>query len=245
MMTEESMIEAMKLYLRYVGPFVFGPSLLAGQAEKQINNGTVTFLCGDKPFGVTCNHCIEGYRTARENCVDTILKIGNLNLTDIDNRLIDYDASLDIATFNMTFDEIKAVHPTKSFLDFSSPYMPRQDTALSIIGFPGQLVFEKTSTLVEAQTFYVLEYLSDDTLSSTSFIVLFSKDTWKVFINKSRLTISEIDSFGGLSGAPIFYQDILTPKFAGIIFESMESISHGVRARYSNVIQKDGRLNRP
>lgn len=243
-MNEESGIEAMKLYLKYVGAFVFGPRLLAGQAVKQVNNGTVTFLLGDIPFGVTCAHCIDGFRTARQEHSDTILRVGNLNLDDIDDRLIDFDSRLDLATFRMTPDEIHNVHPAKCFFNFTEYYTPRINTALSIVGFPGQLVFERGSNLVEVQTFYLLEYLSDDSLSATSFMLVFAKDNWQTFLNNTRLTIAEIDSFGGLSGCPIFYQDVLSPKFAGIVFESIESIANGVRVRYSNTIQQNGMLNK-
>ena len=95
--------------LKYIIPFVFGHG--PDPDNYAFNSGTATLVdLGSGPLALTCEHVATPFREFREANKDKInaqLYIGGA--TGIDRKVIDWDKGLDIATLQLTEDELNKI----------------------------------------------------------------------------------------------------------------------------------------
>lgn len=115
---------------------------IEGRFERRINNGTMFFLnTGTACFGVSAAHVIldkGGYRDVKKNALQYTCKVGDMHF-DPDERLIDIDEKIDIATFKITREEINKIgcHVFTSHQPQWPPEPPEEDKAIMFAGYPG------------------------------------------------------------------------------------------------------------
>ena len=91
----------------------------------KIRNGSAFFVTADRTFMVTADHVFAAYLEARSRFGDfTRCQLGNLPFVPED-RLIARSASLDIATFAISSEEIKKTADSKFAMSFN-PMNPEE-----------------------------------------------------------------------------------------------------------------------
>lgn len=104
-----------------------------------VNNGSAFFLdTGDRLFGVTAAHVIDGYVAEKARSHRTVCQLGNLQI-DPEERLIskgDRDI-VDIATFRVSRDEVARLGKQAVLAAPWPPAVPAPGHAVFIAGFPG------------------------------------------------------------------------------------------------------------
>lgn len=243
--TPNSAQPALRLYQRYIAPFVYGP-LPPYDQNTVINNGTISFAEGKETFGITCAHCIDGFNTRFRTEPNIFLRFGDLIVTDLESRIIDKNDKMDLCTIKLDQEQLNRIGGERSFLYLSNQPNLQSGTSLCIIGFPGQLVKPIRENKLEAGIFCLFELIRYGNLSNTSFIIELKKDEWKLGVNQSGIDLNTFQDFGGLSGCPVFFQNELAPVLVGVIFESYPIKENGklylnARARY-NCVNENGRI---
>jgi hypothetical protein len=72
-----------------------------------VRNGSIFFIdCGEGCIGVTAAHVVEGYRQDVAEHPAIICQIGHDLIVNLDERLIDVDHRIDIATLRISADEV-------------------------------------------------------------------------------------------------------------------------------------------
>lgn len=243
--TPHSARPALNLYQRYITPFAYGP-LPPYDQDTIINNGTISFVEGKETFGITCAHCIDGFIKRCNTEANIFLRFGDLIVSDLESRIIDKDDDMDLCTIRLDKEELNRIGGERNFLNLSKKPKLQSGTSLCIIGFPGKLVKPISENKLEAGIFCLFELIRDGNLSNTSFIIELKKDEWKLGINQSGIDLKRFKDFGGLSGCPVFFQDVLVPVLVGVVFESYPIEENGkiylsARARY-NCVDENGRI---
>lgn len=106
-----------------------------GYGGLKARNGTAFFVSGDRTFLVTADHVFTGYLEAREKFgAVTRCRIGNIAFNP-EQRLIARSLSLDIATFEISPEEIKRTHSHRWAMTFD-PMVPERGKGVLFAGFP-------------------------------------------------------------------------------------------------------------
>jgi hypothetical protein len=109
---------------------------------QSVSNGSVFFLrFRDKLFAVTAAHVYEGYLADKKKAPRHIVcHIGNV-LFDPEKRLVGLGSSktIDIATFLLTWDELRAIGKQSVVGAPWPPPVPKAGQAVFLSGFPGVL----------------------------------------------------------------------------------------------------------
>ena len=241
---------AAQLYRRYIAPFVFGPLPPYNLNSPELHHGSVFFMESKKArFGVTCAHCVDGFRTEYKSKPNIFLMIGDKIVFDFEERLIDYDKDLDLCTFRISKEEISEVNKESSFLDWTpQPTIP-EGASVAIIGFPAHIVRPQDQNTLSIGSLCIFELLREGNSSYTGMIIEFEMGEWVHAVNQSQFKIDDVEHFGGLSGCPVLFWANLRPVLAGIVFESPisnagEKLAYQyVKARY-NLIDENGKIQR-
>jgi len=218
-------------------------------------NGSAFFLdAGEGPFGVTAAHVIEDYKKCRKKGQVEEVKLSNIPF-DIENknRIIAIDNNIDLATFEITSEEIQSIGTiviTGSNRSWP-PTPPQQDRGIFLAGFPS---IETTSHSVPDFGFGA--HSINGTANSIS-----EKD---ISIQIKREELIDIlgyglpkknYNFGGMSGGPVLALidgTIQSWVFAGVVYEGPNpspdrdnSISDFeiIRARRAHFILPNGQLD--
>lgn len=212
-------------------PLLFAKAAFFGQRPSpkrttEIRNGTITLVeIGNRSYGITCHHVIEGYKQYREQHDDVIFNIGHVELDPV-NQLVDSDPKIDIALIELTNDQIiqltsegeigSQVHKPAKW----PPGKPQKDEYVIFGGFPGSLrVVETFNEIV----FYSWSSGGSriDAGGDTRFITAFERDYWiSSFGEKHNL---ELKDLGGMSGGPAFIKRDLHFEFVGILTDYEEN----------------------
>jgi len=105
------------------------------QGGLNVRNGTAFFVSGGQTFLVTADHVFAGYLNSRQKFgTVTRCQLGNA-VFDPEQRLIARSTTLDIATFEISLDEIKRTQSAKWAMSFD-PLVPQKGRGVVIAGFP-------------------------------------------------------------------------------------------------------------
>jgi hypothetical protein len=219
-------------------------------------NGTAFFLqTRDALFGVTAAHVIEGWRKHCEQHGKTTIRLGGRESTSVpfdwDERCVDINPDMDIATFMVSSDEIKQISVTPySGLQPWPPGLPNKCQGVTYAGFPGHITRQLSTEEVQ---FGVV--CGGGLVSSVSPLYVSSqmeRDYLEPTLGEG--IPPENYDYGGLSGGPMLYDvlrgGILVNALAGVIrlgknTDPNESIPGFVlfRARPAMYVRSDGFLD--
>jgi hypothetical protein len=211
-----------------------------GAASPVFNNGSIFFLnCGYGPFAVTADHVYAGYLKRRHDEPGLVSQIGRLAFP-LDERLIDRDESLDVATFHITEGEIERTTTWLHRPERWPPLPPEQGRGVFFTGFTREareqddtsVTFGGVSLLVTATV------VGEDTIKCQfdreSFVDMGSG------IPPTRLALE------GTSGAPLWTlvdKPVVGWRLAGVVIQYNPPYEILV-ARRADCIRADGRLLR-
>lgn len=135
----------LKLAISFCAP-IFWATVKHGKLRSR--NGTAFFVnTGERLFGVTACHVIDGWKQCAAEERPGPLRLGGMGtsiLLDWNQRVIDMDAAIDIATFHVTGSEVKTIG--KTVLTGAQkkwpPGKPPVNCGLYYAGFPGVATIE-------------------------------------------------------------------------------------------------------
>ncbi len=214
-------------------------------SQSIIHNGTIFFLnTGERLFAVTANHVYQAF--LNDQCIDPsiICKVGNLTF-DLNERLIDCDHDIDIATFRIDATEVQKIGKTTltSYQDFWPPMPPSQGKGVFFCGFPencreGRTTKDCVFGIYAANT--VATEISGDVITCE-----FDRDKW-VAHPKAPFPDPGFN-MSGVSGAPLLAlieMPILVWTLAGIIYQAPKNLGDMILVRRANRILANGFIQR-
>ena len=201
----------------YVSVLFWGtpPSL---STEAIINHGSIFFLeCGGPPLAVTAAHVYENYWSRKQNNSNLVCQIDNLPF-DPENRLIDRDHGLDIATFRIEEQEITRLGKWVHKVDQSEwpPSPPQPGQGVFFAGFPSRTILDSQSVEYDIHSALLIATVVND----RNIICQFERDEWVDILGKGLPPKN--NWLGGLSGAPLWTlqeKPIVKWSLGGIISE--------------------------
>lgn len=235
--------ELHRIAASYTSPIFWGqPS--SSDTPEIASSGSMFFLqCGERPFAVTANHVYQGYWLRKEREPDLICQVGNISFVP-EERLIDRDATLDIATFRLEEREVqidsKQIHKPRA--SEWPPRPPQKGRGVFFAGFPGvcrqriggnRVRFGCYAALLTATTVddeKIVCHLEREGMADDFGTGLPPQQQW----------------LGGLSGAPLWtlvQGDIVYWRLGGIIVEYNREFEL-ICARRFDRITPDGTLVR-
>ena len=237
--------ELLRTTARYVAPIFW---VVDSSGEPTItSNGTVFFLdTGVQTLAVTANHVYEDYCRAKNNG-GARCQILNLDFDPI-SRLIDQSAAYDIATFQITPEEIQIVDPdsgtTKIPLAGWPPCVPDVGRGIMFAGYPG---IERIEFGAREMGFGVYTAVATATAVSPRNITCQIDHSELIDTLGLGLPPPGYDP-GGMSGGPILTiierQNFVSWRLGAVIYEASPDMGIIVAAR-AEVIQPDGRITPP
>ena len=235
-----------KTAMDYVSPLFWG---VPEKNEKSIfHNGSAFALnCGSGPFIVTAAHVYEGYLQDKVEHDDMVCQLGNLSF-NLEDRLIDCHDSkiLDIATFEISEDELKALN--KNVLTGSNNNWPPRraivDEGVFFAGFPG---IERIETDIQECNFGL--YASLTPVSSVS-----ERHVGCAFEREEMIDVlgygipKEGYDIGGISGCPMLVLEesdsgVFSWFLGGVIYNASTELGEIIFAHHADYIMPDGKLN--
>ena len=204
-------------------------------------NGSIFFLRpNDISFAVTANHVYQKYITDKKSYTNIFCQIGDI-LFPLEERLIDINEELDIATFRITSDEIRKIN--KIELSMWPPSLPDIGKGVLFAGFPGHERFELSSHEVSFGIYAALGTAT--TVSERNITCQFKRKDW-VEITEFALPPKGY-SLNGLSGAPLFTvierDGLWLWALGGVIYEFSPNIEIIMASRADNILA-DGSLKK-
>ncbi len=245
----------LKLTISFCAP-IFWATLREGKLR--CRNGTAFFLnTGEKLFGVTACHVIDGWKRCPAEDRPGPLRLGGMGtsvLLNWDQRVIDADASIDIATFNVDDSEVKSVG--KTILTGAQkkwpPGTPPVSCGVYYAGFPGVGTIEMSPDMV-----------SFGAMGGGGIATSVSEKDVSSQIEREYLTSyfgegvpPENYDFRGLSGGPmlaVVESALRSWALVGVVYQGPNtSLDENeaipglevIRARRSHFILPDGKLDR-
>jgi hypothetical protein len=127
----------------YAAPIYWGVNQY--DANSTLNNGTCFAVkISGKIIGITADHVLygnkESYFSQKDKNPEMKLSICNLHIKDMESRIIDHDRGLDIATFNLTEDEVKQIgfRVYECAAEKWPPPPPQKGKGIVFMGFPSE-----------------------------------------------------------------------------------------------------------
>jgi len=223
----------------------------------EVRNATVFFLdAGNGPFGVTADHVIKGYE--QDRCMNRVVacQIGHDLPFEIDgrHRILGSHAGIDIATFQISADEIRSLCRTvlSGQQPTWPPLPPQQDRGVLFAGFPSTHTKWLSSydlSFGVAPGIGIATSVSDRDISSQ-----IERENLIDLMGKG--IPPENFDFGGMSGGPMLtiveHNGLRSYRLAGVIYQGpnpscdeTEAIPglEIIRARRADFILPDGQLD--
>lgn len=182
-------------YIWFVEKMLFGRS--------RIRNGSIFFIgCGERLFAVTAAHVLDGYLAAKRKSSSTLCRIENLEF-DAESRLISRGTAIDLATFEFSYDELRALSPQKQAIMIDPnawpPPHPFSGQGAIVSGFPGVL---RLWTAWRDISFGLYSgHLRINNASDRSITCPFEREYWIDTMGRG-LPLKGLD-LGGISGGPL------------------------------------------
>jgi hypothetical protein len=230
----------------HVTYFWFVEKMLFGRSR--IRNGSVFFLgIGEHLFAVTAAHVLDGYLAAKRKSPRTICRIGNLEF-DPESRLISRGTStdIDIATFEVGYDELWALSPMKQAIQVDRsewpPPHPFSGQGAIVCGFPGSL---RLWTAWRDVNFGLYSgHLRINNASDRSITCPFEREYW-IDSMGNGLPPRELD-LGGISGGPLLMpmeaDGSWSLQLAGVISEAPSAGFETIVSVPAHFIASDGTI---
>jgi hypothetical protein len=164
----------------------------------KIRNGSAFFVTADCTFMVTADHVFAAYLEARSRFGDfTRCQLGNLAFVPED-RLIARSASLDIATFAISPEEIRKTAESKFAMSFN-PMNPEEGKGVFFAGFPGLARRQLSEREIEGGIFTALTVA--DNVGKRVISGHFNRE--RQVDKPGRPSAPEGYDIGGVSGGPL------------------------------------------
>jgi hypothetical protein len=219
-----------------------------------VRNGSIFFLdCGEGCFGVTAAHVVEGYRQDAAAHPSLICQIGHDLIINVEDRLIDIDPQIDIATVRISTDEVarlgKIVYAGAG--KAWPPKPPTKDRGIIFAGFPGR---ERLFPTPRAIVFGVFS-LGGIASSVSERDVCYQIERSELIDILGKGIMPEDYDMGGVSGGPMLtiveQNGLRLTRLAGVVYcgpdvGSLHKIDGFdlVRARRADFLLPDGSLDR-
>jgi hypothetical protein len=245
----------LKLVISFSAP-IFWATMKGGQLRAR--NGTAFFLnTGERLFGVTACHVIDGWKQCPAEERPGPLRLAGMGTSvrlDWDQRVIDMDAAIDIATFHVTESEVKTIG--KTVLTGAQknwpPGKPPINCGIYFAGFPGVSTIELS-----------VDKVSFGAMAGGGIATSVSEKDVSSQIEREYLMSyfgegvpPENYNFGGLSGGPmlaVVESALRSWALVGVVYQGPNtSVDTNqaipglevIRARRPYFILPDGRLDR-
>lgn len=199
---------------------------------------------GDRVFAVTAAHVYEAYlRDKRISPRSIVCQLGNVTFRPEERiRSSDSSPACDIATFDVTRNEISRTGKQAVLTSPWPPPTPVVNQAAFLVGFPGTLRFWLSR---KAMTFGLYNGLGPITaLSDTTIKCAFEREFW-VAAAGDRLPLPGQD-LGGMSGGPVLLpleaDGAWHLTLAGVISRAV--FNEVVYATRAHIILPDGMIDR-
>lgn len=236
----KQMAEAVSLH---VAPIFWGHRVSdCTTSEAQINNGNIFFIeCGGPPLAITADHVYEGYLERKESEPDLICQIWNLPFIP-EERLIERNSQLDIATFQITESELdtmnKKIHHTPQW----PPSPPEISKGVFLIGYPGHKK-RRSENSIGWENFFLL--LTADRIDDEKITCQIIREDWgNPFDGSEFQDLPPNQNLRSLSGTPLWTlveNPIISWRLAGIV----QQLNEGYEILYAirpNRIKLNGKL---
>jgi len=226
----------------------------------RVRNGTAFAMsAGERVFGVAASHVLEGWRNDRERHNVVALQLGNLTFDpEGQHAIIAAHAGIDLATFQITREEVQNTGPRRMVLEgYQSewpPVPPEEGRGIYFAGFPGR----ETVWLSRSEISFGAAYAGGVASSVSEWDVssLVDRD-WIMAVEDGPPMLPENYNFQGLSGGPMLtvieYRGLLrTWALGGVIYQGPNTDSDPARAipglevikaRRAHFILPDGSLD--
>lgn len=267
---EESFIKIGEVQIEFLKN-ITAPILWYDQSKdsgQNFPNGTVTFLKrGENLFAVSCGHIYKAYLKAKQEVGENFVsKILNLPF-NFKERLVGYNEDLDLATFEISYDEIKKIDAEKSKTYISQIYSfdpSKLDGVCYIAGWPeeGKRITPITLRDININCGVVVLSCHFDSSSSSDRDISFNLDAnrndWIPLKGDNLEIIPKAYPCSGMSGGAVvvFLEQpnsrIITPYLMGIIYEGPNGKAHHsgigmniIKATRATFFSDDGTLIMP
>ncbi len=193
--------------LKHIAPFVFGHG--SDYDSYEYNSGTATLIdlgCG--PLVLTCEHVATSFRQFKEIHKDKInaqLYIGGA--TGIDHKIIAWDEELDIATLQLTKDELSRIpnghnlYGTKFINEVYLGPIKKNDVVV-FAGFPSQPTWRYKTGIKNLFAFHPCVCFSEIVSINDDYIICQSDHI--IFEKKTSHQLTPIYDPAGMSGGAAF-----------------------------------------
>lgn len=227
--------QMVELVHRYVRPILFGDPPLSSE-RPFIRGGTVTFVKTDKRvFGVTNHHVIEGIRKSRQSRSPFHCQLDSVAF-NIEERLIDENKRLDLATIDVTQSEVDTI----GALPYQPPSWPLESPTVGepaiIVGYPGELRYPDSPHQVCVPHIGFIVPITS--VSNTDISFRFDREFWTSDVGTTDPSL--LDDFGGMSGSGVFVMR-LAPAFVGVFYEYGPNFAL-LKCSRTDFITKEGRI---
>ena len=232
------------------------------QGEVTSRNGTAFFLqTGKALFGVTAAHVVEGSNSWREHCKvhgKTPLRLGAKNGTSIgfdwDDRVIDINLEIDIATFRISHREIAHIErtPYGGLQNTWPPPPPVGRIGMIYAGFPGIGTRHFSREALQFGVVCGMGMISS--VSPRNVSSLIEREYLEPALGEG--VMPENFNFGGISGGPMLQVlmkgGLFLNALAGVIYSGPNTSANPdeaipgfelIRARPTAFIREDGMLD--
>ncbi len=206
----------------YATPILWSAGATVGGMDDEINNGTTFFLdCGRGPFGVTAGHVYEDYKAraaaAGVPCQIGLGQPGRVSRRfDLRERLIARSESPDIATYQISPEEIARTGARVVTVTEWPPRVPSVDDTVAFAGFPGSGRMIVSPGQLSFEPFHGAAFVEDVSLERIACPI---PREWVIPIRGRRFP-GPGDDDPGMSGGPLFCVErgaILSWRLVGVI----------------------------
>lgn len=228
----------------YVSPIFWGLPRHAGR-KPTINHGCIFFInSGKGPLAVTAEHVYAAYLKAKDESPEIICQIGNLTFVP-EERLIDSDSTIDLATFRIDEREAKQIgkivhhHPRPHW----PPVRPEIGKGVFFVGFPCSRREYRDASSNDFDAYSGM--LVADKVDERSVVCQFGRENWIDLFGSGFPP--ENEWLGGISGAPLWMVTqspvVMAWQLAGVVVEFNQAFEL-LTARRPTFICEDGTLIR-
>lgn len=222
-----------------------------GGSKFRVRNGSAFFLdAGEGPFGVTAAHVIEDYKQDKKKHQVEEVKLLNIPF-DIENknRIISIDEKIDLATFEITSEEIELMD--KTIMTAWPPIPPQQDRGVFLTGFPSVETISPSTAVFGFGAHTIIGVASS--ISEKDISIQIEREQILDILGLGLPT--ENYNFGGMSGGPVLAlidRTIQSWVLAGVVYEGPNISSDRnnaisnfeiIKARRAHFILPNGKLD--
>jgi hypothetical protein len=203
-----------------------------------LHNGTIVFVnTGARTFGITADHVVEQFFEDLRSKQLVQCQMGGITV-DLENRIIDRDAALDLATIDVSDVIIGGSCAYSHAAIRWPPEQLRENEVILLGGFPGKLREVQGSTISSPFESFIGR-VSNASSQNATLALNFDSLIWS-----QNLAAKINEDIGGLSGGPVFRlvsESLERIELVGVIYQYLSS-AELVLARHLSFVSADGHL---